>query len=272
MTADDGTRKGAARSMEVLVGHQAAARPGPKARYDRRDPPGPLVTGPSPALRVSGRRGVRAVALVLHGGQETSTARAHRLRPAYLRMLPFARDLRRSGRQAGLAVWVLRYRYRGWNGPDRDPVRDARWALGEIRRAHPGVPVALVGHSMGGRVALHVAGDPAVVAVCALAPWTPGRDPVDQLTGRTVLIAHGDRDTVTDPGLSHAYAARAKEVTDAVCRFEVRDEGHAMLRRAREWRLLVRRFTLGVLGITDLDHVVASALEKPPPGGLGVPL
>jgi pimeloyl-ACP methyl ester carboxylesterase len=32
-------------------------------------------------------------------------------------------------------------------------VRDARWALGEIHRAHPGVPVVLVGHSMGGFVA-----------------------------------------------------------------------------------------------------------------------
>jgi hypothetical protein len=51
----------------------------------------------------------------------------------------------------------------------------------------------------------------------------------------------------------------------------VRDEGHAMLRRAREWRLLVRRFTLGVLGIADLDQVIAGALVRPSPGGLSVP-
>lgn len=227
----------------------------------------------APRLRRFGRTGdVTAVALLLHGGQETSKARAHSLRPAYLRMLPFARDLRAAGRPAGLAVWVLRNRYRGWNAPDLDPVADARWALGEIHRAHPGVPVVLVGHSMGGRVALHVAGDPAVTAVCALAPWTPASETVDQLAGRTVLIAHGDRDTVTDPDLSYAYAVRAKEVTDAVCRFTVRDEGHAMLRRAREWRVLVRRFTLGVPGITEVDHVIASALAKPPPGGLGIPI
>jgi pimeloyl-ACP methyl ester carboxylesterase len=229
------------------------------------------VTARRPDLRVLGRTGVRAVALVLHGGQEASKAPAHRFRPAYLRMLPFARDLRRAGRAGGLAVWQLRYRYRGWNAPDLDPVADARWALGEVRRAHPGVPVVLVGHSMGGRVALHVAADPAVTAVCALAPWTPERDCVEQLTGRTVLIAHGDRDTTTDPALSYAYAVRAKETTAAVCRFEVRDEGHAMLRRAREWRLLVRRFTLGVLGIADLDQVIAGALVRPSPGGLSVP-
>jgi dienelactone hydrolase len=225
-----------------------------------------------PGLRVLAGTDVRAVALVLHGGQETSTDRAHRLRPAYLRMLPFALDLRRAGRDAGLAVWLLRYRYRGWNAPDPDPVADARWALEKIRRAHPGVPVVLVGHSMGGRVALHAADDPAVTAVCALAPWTPAADPVGQLAGRTVLVAHGDQDRVTDPRLSYRYAERAKEVTDAVCRFEVRGDGHAMLRRGREWRLLVRRFTLGVLGITDLDHVIASALAKPFPGGLGIPL
>jgi pimeloyl-ACP methyl ester carboxylesterase len=226
----------------------------------------------APHLRIREPRDARSVALVLHGGQETSKARAHGLRPPYLRMLPFAHDLRRAGRAGGLAVWALRYRYRGWNAPDLDPVADVRWALGEIRRAHPGVPVVLVGHSMGGRAALRVADDPAVTAVCALAPWTPEADPVGQLAGRTVLIAHGDRDTVTEPALSHAYAVRAKDVTDAVCRFEIHDEAHAMLRRAREWQLLVRRFALGALGFTDMDHVIASALAKPSPGGLSVPL
>lgn len=228
------------------------------------------MTGPS--LRAAGLAAARSVVLVLHGGQETSTAAAHRFRPAYLRMLPFARDLARAGRPAGVAVLTLRYRFRGWNGPAMDPVADARWALAEIRRRHPDAPVVLVGHSMGGRVALRVADDPAVVGVCALAPWTPPDEPVAQLAGRTVLIAHGTLDTLTKPSLSHAYAVRAKEVTDAVCRFDVRDDAHAMLRRAREWRLLVRRFVLGVLGVTELDHVIASALAKPSPGGLAVVL
>ena len=226
----------------------------------------------TPAVRRAGAANTRAVALVLHGGQETSTARVHPLRPAYLRMLPFARDLRRAGRDDGLAVWTMRYRYRGWNTPGLAPVADARWALAEIRRAHPDVPVVLVGHSMGGRTALRVADDPAVAGVCALAPWTPEGEPVAQLAGRTVVIAHGDRDRMTDPRLSYGYAVRAKEVTDALCRFDIRGDGHSMLRRAREWRLLVRRFTLGVSGISPMDHVIASALAKPSPAGLGVPL
>ena len=215
---------------------------------------------------------VRGVVLLLHGGQETSKARANRLRPPYLRMLPFARDLHRTGRGHGVAVWLLCYRFRGWNKPDLDPVADGRWALERIRVAHPGVPVALVGHSMGARVAFRIADDPAVVAVCALAPWTTEKDHVEQLAGRTVLIAHGDRDTVTDPGESYAYAERVKAVTDTVCRFDVRGEGHSMLRRSGEWTRLVRRFVLGALDTHPAHTAIATAMEQPSPAGLRVPL
>lgn len=227
-----------------------------------------------PKLSIRGPNGVavRAVVLVLHGGSTSSKARASRFLPAYLRMLPFARDLRRHGRDVGVAVWLLCNRFRGWNKPDLDPVVDARWALAEIRRKHPEVPIAVVGHSMGGRVALRVADDSAIVGVCALAPWTPENERADQLAGQTVLIAHGLRDTMTDPDLSHAYAVRAKAVTDNVCRFELCGEGHAMLRRYREWTLLVRRFVLGALGVTAVDHAIVAALAKPAPDGLSVPL
>ena len=213
--------------------------------------------------------GVRAVVLVLHGGQEKSKIRATRWYPAYWRMIPFTRNLSRVPQ---LAVWQLCNTYLGWNEPDLDPVTDARRALEEIRRVHPGVPVALVGHSMGGRVALRVADDPAVVGICALAPWTPEGEPVAQLAGRTVLIAHGDRDDTTDPALSYTYAGRAKEVTDTVARFDVRGETHALLLRYREWTRLVRRFTLGVLGAVALDPDIADALAKPAPDGLRVPV
>jgi dienelactone hydrolase len=187
------------------------------------------------------------VVLVLHGGQERSKARAHRFRPAYLRMLPFAYDLRRIGRRHGVAVWVLCNRYRGWNKPDLDPVADARWAIGELRDTHGNVPVILVGHSMGARVALRVADEPGVVAVCALAPWTTAKDHVDQLAGKAVLIAHGDRDTTTHPADSHAYLGRARLVSDTVRLLDIRGDGHAMLRRSRLWTLLVRRFVLDAL-------------------------
>ena len=71
----------------------------------------------------------------------------------------------------GLAVARLRYRVRGWNGADAAPVADAHWALDQLTARFPGVPIALVGHSMGGRAALYAAGHPAVRAVVGLAPW-----------------------------------------------------------------------------------------------------
>jgi len=212
------------------------------------------------------------VCLVLHGGQEQSRQPAHRLRGPYLRMLQFSLDLRRHGRRGGLAVWQLCYRYRGWNRPDLDPVTDTRWALERIRDRHPGVPVVLLGHSMGGRTAFRVADDPAVTAVAALAPWTTGRDRVAHLAGREVLIAHGELDTVTTPADSLAYARRVAEVTDGICRFEVADENHSLLRRPADWSSLVRRFVLGTTGITEPDPVISEAMASPLPDRLAVPL
>ncbi len=153
---------------------------------------------------------VRSIVLILHGGQATSIKTAGRGRGPYLRMIPFAAALHRRGRAQGLSVRLLLYRYRGWNEPELHPLADARWALDHLGEQRPAVPVALLGHSMGGRTALRVADHPAVVAVCALAPWTPEDEPVHQVTGRSVLIAHGDRDRVTDPRLSYRFAVRAR--------------------------------------------------------------
>jgi hypothetical protein len=97
-------------------------------------------------------------------------------------------------------------------------------------------------------------------------------DPVEQLAGRTVLIAHGELDRVTDPAESYHYALRARQVTDRVCRFDVRDDGHAMLRRATAWTSLVQRFVLGVLTVTPLDPEIADGFQRPAPSGLLIPL
>jgi len=209
-----------------------------------------------------------AVALVLHGGQADSYQSGERRRLSYHRMVPFARGL--AG--AGLASYLLRYRYRGWNGAAADAARDAATALAGIAVRHPGTPVVLVGHSMGGRAALVAAGSPGVVAVCALAPWVLATDPVDQLAGRTVLIAHGDRERMTSPQKSFDYAVRAGAATDRVARFEVPGSGHAMLARAADWHRLVQRFVLGVTGLAPQDPEIVDALRRPSPGGLRVPL
>ncbi len=235
--------------------------------------------GPAPSLEVVGDEhpDPAAVVLIAHGGRSHGRDTGSRRRLAYWRMRPFGAVLERGGRRHrtdvghGVAVYLLRYRYRGWNGAAMDAYRDAAWAVGEITRRHPGRPVALLGHSMGGRAVLRAAGEPGVVAVCALAPWLEG-DPVEQLAGRSVLIAHGDRERMTDPAASLDYAIRARRVTDRVARFDVLGDGHAMLRRAADWSSLVRRFVLGELGAEPVDLFITNAMHEPTPGGLSVPL
>ena len=155
-------------------GHSVAIR-----KIDDREPEaGRPGAGAKAVLSIAGAAGeTRGVALVLHGGRADSfeAVRGRHLSPA--RMLPFARALTGRAARDGLAVWTLRNRYRGWNGKDMSPVQDARWALAHISREHPGVPVYLLGHSMGGLTALCVADHPQVEAVVALAPWLEPRNP-----------------------------------------------------------------------------------------------
>jgi dienelactone hydrolase len=203
---------------------------------------------PEPKLNVDVPDGpVHAVALVLHGGRSRGTGRVRASQLAVLRMVPFAKHLSRVGAVNGLAVARLRYVQRGWNGAEQAPLADARWALAELERRFPGVPVGLVGHSMGGRTALYVADYATVRAVVALAPWIETGDPVSQLAGRRVLIAHGTRDRMTSPPASAAYARAAALVADSVSYVSVQDERHAMLRRAGVWHELATGFLLAVL-------------------------
>ncbi len=223
-------------------------------RLDVIDPPSPLDR-------------VEAVALVLHGGRERSQEPVRPGQLAVRRMRPFVRDLASAGGDHGLAVWLLQNRVRGWNGDERSPVADARWALAQIEGRHGDVPVVLVGHSMGGRSAVHVAGHPSVVGVAALAPWLPRGDPYEQVAGRAVLVVHGQLDTTTSPRASLEWAREAATVTERIWRVQVRRERHAMLWRAGLWHGLVTEFTIATFGLGPLPTRLTSA---PPDGRLTI--
>ncbi|MBB5867986.1 pimeloyl-ACP methyl ester carboxylesterase [Allocatelliglobosispora scoriae] len=190
---------------------------------------------------------VTAIAMVLHGGAAHGHAPVHKARLAYLRMRPFATEVHRGLRQEGVAVWRLRYRYRGWNGADRDPVHDVEWALAEAAGRHPNTPVVLIGHSMGGRAALWAAGSPNVIGVCALAPWIEPADPLGQLSDRRVLIVHGDADRMTSPIESRRYAARAAQLGVDIQFIGVRGAGHTMLSQPSLWHRLAADFVRDTL-------------------------
>lgn len=205
---------------------------------------------------------VRAVVVVLPGGKADSYQPTTPRQLTRVRMVPFARAIARRGRDHGVEVWTLRYRYRGWNGEDLSPVQDAEWALAEVRRRHGDVPVVWVGHSMGARAALRAAGAPGVLGVVALAPWLTDVEPVDQLRERTVLILHGTADLVTSPRASRRYADRARLVSSCVHYVAVRGEMHAMVFRPRSWHRLTVEFVLGLLGVEPPSRRVVRAATR----------
>ncbi|WP_063832323.1 alpha/beta hydrolase [Streptomyces novaecaesareae] len=206
----------------------------------------------------------RAAVLVLHGGEEHNLDRPGRLNLPLLRMHGFLRALTRATAGREVAVGTVRYRHRGWNGPRADAARDAVAALDELASQLGPVPTVLIGHSMGGRAALQAGGHPSVTGLIALAPWCPAEDPCEQLAGRDVLMLHGDRDTVTAPADTHAFAARSRAAGARVCGYTVTGSGHAMLQRVPDWHRATTRLTTALLGLHPLPTETASALTLPP--------
>ncbi len=147
-----------------------------------------------------------------------------------------------------------------------------------MRAAYPGVPVAVVGHSMGGRVALHLGEEPGVRLVVALAPWIEPGDPRPGPDCRTVVV-HGDRDVICGLSRSRALVEQLRAQGRAATLVRVARSDHAMLVRARLWTRLVTGVVTAVfadeLGVADApsgreqgEVAAAVALAAHGPGGV----
>lgn len=190
----------------------------------------------------------RACVLLLPGGKVRSDQASRWWQLANVRMMFVAGALRR---RLGPDVEVRRvqYRRRGWNSPRLDAVADAKATLDDIRRRFEPKNIVLVGHSMGGRVAVQLVADADVGAVVALAPWWVCGDG-DLLPAPTrLLVVHGTADTWTDPDSSRIQTWRARERGLDAHWAGVAGAGHYMVRRYSEWH----RRTIDFVA----DHLIA---------------
>ncbi len=206
----------------------------------------PSWTSPSSARLVATRmpRSPAGAVLVLHGGAaRQGSPMVSPTQLSVLRMIPVARRIARAGR-GDLAVLRLLNSARGWDS-GTTPVDDAHWALDTLEGELGGLPVGLVGHSLGGRAALLAGAHPRVRAVVGLNPWVYPNDDAD-LSGRQVLVVHGTDDRIASPARARAVTERLGRRGEA--RFvEVEGGRHAMLRHGRTFERLASGFVVEAL-------------------------
>ncbi|MGC4960418.1 alpha/beta hydrolase [Gordonia sp. DT218] len=184
---------------------------------------------------VTNRSSPELVVLVLPGGTDSSYRPFSPRQASALRMYPFTWSIRaRFGRS--VCVRQVRYRVYGWNGRQNSPMPYARAALDDLERTHPGVPIVLIGHSMGGRVGARLAADRRVVGLLALAPWWQYADWHFIHDGVRVVAMHGTADERTYPRRTEKGVreldARGVDATFV----PVPDGDHAMLDHLRMWQ------------------------------------
>jgi pimeloyl-ACP methyl ester carboxylesterase len=203
-------------------------------------------------------RDLEGVVVVLHGGASRGErAMVSPTQLSVLRMVPVARRIARTGRSR-LAVHRLLNSHRGWDS-QTTPVMDLTWALDRVAEQHGDVPVALVGHSLGGRAALLGGDAHQVRSVVALNPWVLPSDRVD-LSGRQVLVVHGTDDRIALPSRS-AELARRLGRDASVGYVSVPGGRHAMLRHGRTFEAYAADFvTATLLGAEPRTRAVAEVL------------
>ncbi|GAA1925829.1 alpha/beta hydrolase [Nocardioides hwasunensis] len=199
------------------------------------------------------------IVLVLHGGASRGTrAMVSPTQLSVLRMVPVARRIAHAGRSR-LAVHRLLNSHRGWDA-STTPVMDVAWALGRVAERHGDLPVALVGHSLGGRAALLGGVEPGVHSIVALNPWVQTTDRV-RLGDTRVLFVHGTDDRIARPERSLQLARRLSE-SGRVGYVAVPGGRHAMLRHGRTFERYAAEFvTATLLGTPARSRPVREVLD-----------
>ncbi|MET0838555.1 MAG: alpha/beta hydrolase [Marmoricola sp.] len=207
---------------------------------------------PTPELFRSEPDGAsRGVVLMLHGGAKTGTEAVAEGSASFWRASRMRDAIQPRLHEAGLSLWLLRFGIRGWNlgaAEEPSPIPDARWALEQVTREHPGLPIVMLGHSMGARTAVHAADHPDVAGVVGLAPWLEPGDPVTALTGRHLVAGHGSRDRITSARMTRKYVDRARDVAASADFVDLGRLGHYMLTHPGRWNRFAVDASLDVLG------------------------
>ena len=193
--------------------------------------------GTGPSLSGGTPEGARGIVLLLHGGADRGSKSVDDSSLSWRRSARMMREIGPALVDDGLGVHLLRYRVKGWNAASGEPapLPDARWALDELAAERPGLPVVLLGHSMGGRTAVAVADHPAVVGVVAVAPWLPPGEPVGPLRGKVLRTAHGRTDRITSARQTREYVERACAAGCDATFADMGRVGHYMLRAVDRW-------------------------------------
>jgi predicted esterase len=191
----------------------------------------------------------RALIVMLHGGKDRGHEVVDGRSLSWRRTAVMQRDIARRVQEAGVSTWLLRFTHRGWNGGTAR-IADARRVLEAVRGELGEVPVCLLGHSMGARTAVHVADDPQVRGVVALAPWFPPGESIEALRGKQLYAAHGSRDRITSARATQDYVRRAADVAQTAEFVDMGPLGHYLLRGRGAWNACALQASLAVLGIS----------------------
>lgn len=162
-----------------------------------------IALGSGASARVTDESGFRAV-VCLNGGSARERPGDWSATLEYLvrRLAPCFPDL---------SFVELRYRIKSWKRLDFC-IEDGLAAL-EAVASRGARECVLLGFSMGGAVAISVAGHPAVSAVIGLAPWIPPELDVSGLHGKRLTVVHGRLDGVLPgiPGVQPGKTLRGLE-------------------------------------------------------------